>query len=192
MYESNSHKSKEAKTKPRLKPVVKGNTSVKKKSDMRRFLNVFLPEDIGSMKDYIFMDVIIPLIKDGIEDAVHTFLRGGGSNRRRTRYDRVSTGASKVSYASGASYTNYNKPKTVFDYDDIYFDTRDDAEMVLTTLEAALEQYDSVSVLDLYDLAERSCDNHAAQKYGWTDLSSAKVVRTVDGYTIRLPRAIPL
>ena len=63
---------------------------------------------------------------------------------------------------------------------------------VLDQLEAAINQYQIVSVADLYDLAGITCRSYTANKYGWTDLQSAKVVRTRDGYILQLPRTVQI
>ena len=40
-----------------------------------------------------------------------------------------------------------------------------------------IAQYEVVSVADLYDLANVSNDNYAANKYGWTDIAGCRAVR---------------
>lgn len=55
-----------------------------------------------------------------------------------------------------------------------------------------LKYYGMASVLDLYDLAGLTCQNYMADKYGWTDIQSARVARTRDGYILQLPRAIQI
>lgn len=191
MYEPNSHKSKERKERPRMKSVVKSSTNAKKPSIVRKVWNAFFPEDVESMKDYILLDVIIPALKDAAEDTFHATIRGVGSPRKKTRYDHVS---SKVSYASDdRRRTDYtNRRNAIFNYDEVIFDTRDDAEIVLTTMEEALAAYEEVTVLDFYDLSGRTIENAMAARYGWTDLSNARVVRGFDGYYIQLPKAKPL
>ena len=51
-----------------------------------------------------------------------------------------------------------------------------------------LEKYGMVSVADLYDLVGVT-GNYTDNKYGWTNLSNAEIVRVRDGYQIKLPRA---
>jgi hypothetical protein len=34
--------------------------------------------------------------------------------------------------------------------------------------------------------------NYTDNKYGWTDIRSASVNRTRDGYALKLPKALPL
>lgn len=48
------------------------------------------------------------------------------------------------------------------------------------------------SVADLYDLANVSNDNYAANKYGWTDIAGCRAVRVRDGYILKLPKPTPL
>jgi hypothetical protein len=55
-----------------------------------------------------------------------------------------------------------------------------------------INRYGVVSVGDLYDLAGISTTNYTVNKYGWTNIRSAHVVRTRDGYLLKLPRALPL
>lgn len=45
---------------------------------------------------------------------------------------------------------------------------------------------------DLYDLAGITCRNYTANRYGWTDIQSAKVIRTREGYTLQLPRTVQI
>ena len=52
-----------------------------------------------------------------------------------------------------------------------------------------LDQYGTVSVSDLYELADVACPHYTANKYGWTSLKNAQVMRCRDGYIIKLPRA---
>ena len=80
-YTPNSHKFKEeqkanqaAIAEKKVGKVVKGNVKIKKKSEVRKFADVFLPEDINNVKSFIFQDVLIPALKKVISDTVDTFL----------------------------------------------------------------------------------------------------------------------
>ena len=66
-----------------------------------------------------------------------------------------------------------------------------DIERVLFT-EKAIANYGIASVADLYDLAGITCRNYTANRYGWTDIQSAKVIRTREGYTLQLPRTVQI
>ena len=54
-----------------------------------------------------------------------------------------------------------------------------------------IETYGLVSVADFYDLVGVTGD-YTDNKYGWTDLRNANVIRVRDGYMIKLPRALLL
>ena len=77
-------------------------------------------------------------------------------------------------------------------YDDILFDSRGDAEAVLDTMNDIIDRYGTVSVADLYDLAQVPNDNFTMNRYGWTNISGAYAHRVRDGYILKLPRTKPL
>lgn len=178
-----------------IKPVVSGTAKVKKKSEVKKLTDIFVAEDVSNVKNYVFMDVLVPAIKKAISDIVTNgidmILYGETGHSKKH-------GASKVSY--GSYYRNdrdrrdpvANRVRGGIDYDDIIFDTRGDAESVLTAMDEIVSQYGTVSVGDLYDLAQVSTNNYAINKYGWSDIRMAQVVRVRDGYMIKLPRALPL
>ena len=179
----------------KLEKVVTGNTKARKKSDARKFVSFFVPEDTDNVKSYILMDVIIPGIKNAIADVVSIILFGesgrlgssgksGGSRISRQKYwnnDRDSRRSDERVTANVG-----------YEYDDILFDSRGDADLVLEQLESCIDQYGIVSVGDLYDLAGITTRNFTANKYGWTDIRTAKVVRVRDGYILQLPRTVQI
>lgn len=199
-YPSNAYKSKntqkETKPEKKIESVVTGNVKTKKKSDARKLADIFISEDIANVKSYVFMDVLVPAIKKAIADIVTNgidMILYGESGRTK----RSGT-ASKISYSNYYKRDEYPREDRVragrngFDYDEIIFDNRGDAEAVLSSMEDVIDQYGVVSVGDLYDLAEVSTSNYAVNNYGWTDLRSANVMRVRDGYVLKLPRALPL
>lgn len=187
-FKSNSHKSKELAQK-KVEKVVTGNVRTKKKSDIQKFASIFVPEDVNSVKDYILMDVIVPLIKKAISDTVEVILYPGGK--------KGGSNASKISYREYYDRDrrrDYSAPRvrSGYDFDDIIFDTRGEAEQVLSSMDDLIDVYGTVSVADLYDLAGITGRNYTDNKYGWTDIRTARVVRVKEGYTLELPRALPL
>ena len=196
-YESNSFKSREdAKTteeaRKTMDKIVTSPVKVKKKNGFAKLFGNIISENAEDVKTRIIKDVVFPAIRKVISDTVDTLLYGD-TRRGGT------TNASKVSYRSYYDSNRYSEPRTrdlvparsSFDYDDIVFDNRGEADMVLSTLDDAISEYGSVRVSDLYDCCGISCD-YTANKYGWTDLRNAEIVRTRDGYKLRMPRAIAL
>ena len=196
-YSPNSHKMKEEAAKAqekRVGKVVSSPVKQRKKSEFRKLTDIFIAEDITSVKSYILTDVIVPAIKDAIEDIVHMLLRGGNDNRGRKRVP-----ASKVSYRSyyeqerdrdRRSYSDL-RAGNVYDYDDYIIETRGEAEDVLSRMDDLIATYGVVSVGDFYDLLGVP-GNYTDNKYGWTNIRNAQVIRVKEGYTIKFPKAMPI
>lgn len=72
---------------------------------------------------------------------------------------------------------------------DIIFQTREDAEVALSSMEDVIKQHGVVSLADVYDIVGRVTPSYAANKYGWRSLTNAKVVRCREGYFIEVPKA---
>lgn len=72
---------------------------------------------------------------------------------------------------------------------DIVFQTREDAETALSSMEDVIKQYGVISLADVYDIVGRVAPSYAANKYGWKSLENAKVVRCREGYFIEVPKA---
>lgn len=197
-YKSNSHKVREENEEKKVEKVVRGKVKTKKKSEIRKFADVFIAEDVSSVKSYIIGEVLIPAAKKALSDIVTNGI------------DMIlygSTGVSKRRNGSGsrASYSSYYDrdrrsdrddrysriSRTSYSYDDIILDNRGEAEEVLAGMDALLEQYQLVSVADLNELVGIS-GNYTDNRYGWTDLRSASIVRVRDGYMLKLPRAMPI
>lgn len=187
-FKSNSHKSKENRSEPekRTKRVIENAASIRKKSKFKKFLDEFLSNDKDDIKSYLIEAVLVPAIKDAVLDSVKALL---GKNDTKSRESNVSY----RKYYNDRDRTDSSfRSRTVFNYDEILFKTRADAELVLDQMEDIIAQYGVVSVLDLYDLADVENDNPMTGKYGWTRLRNAFAMRVDDGYVLKLPKALPL
>ena len=73
-YKPNSHRSKEERKESipekHVEKVISGTVKPKKKSEMQKFADVFISEDVNNVKSYIVMDVLVPAIKKAISDIV--------------------------------------------------------------------------------------------------------------------------
>ena len=200
-FKSNSHKSRNGEienvSEKRLEPVISGSAITQKKSGFGKLAESMIAEDVTNVGSFILTDVLIPAFKKTIVDIVTNgidmLLYG------KTGISKSSSSLSRITY-SGSSYYNYSKPSepqraassSVFDYDNIVFDNRGDAEAVLTAMEDILDQFGVVSVGDLYDLADVPTPNYTVNKYGWSNIRSAQVIRVRDGYLLKLPKASPI
>lgn len=190
-----SYKSSEER---KVEKVIRGSAKPKKKGEIRKFADVFISEDVGNVKSYVFMEVLVPAVKKAISDIVTNgidmILYGESRQRKSSNTTKVSYGKY---YGDGRDQerrsSSYRQSgQAGFDYDDIIFETRGDAESVLDAMNEIISQYGVVSVGDLYDLAAVSTNNFAVNKYGWTDIVGCRAVRVRDGYILKLPKAYPL
>lgn len=192
-YKPNSHKSKEEREaslpEKKVEKIVSGSVKSKKKNGIQKITDVFIPEDVDNVKTYVFEDVIVPAVKDIILDTVRAFL---GIDKKSGR----NSNASKVAYRSyydkdNRRDSNATRIRTGYDFDDIILDNRGEAEDVLARMDELIDTYGLVSVADFYDLVGVS-GNYTDNKYGWSNIRSASVIRVRDGYMIKLPKALPL
>ena len=192
--EEQKNKLVERKERKPISNVTKGKVKVKKKSELHKLADTFISEDAAKVKSYVIGDVLIPAIKKAISDIVTNGI------------DMIlygETGHSKRSSSSRISYSKYYDDRrddrrsntsalsSRYDYDDVIFETRDEAKEVLERMDELIDLYGVASIADFYDLAGIT-GNYTDNKYGWTNLASADVVRVRDGYTIKLPRVRPL
>lgn len=205
MCKPNSHKYKEMvkqeedANRPKLEKVITGTAKVRKKSPARKFADVFISEDVENVKTYILSDVIVPAIKNlianTIKDGIDMCLYGG-VNRRD---GRSRSGADYVSYNRFSDrdrrdrYDDRDRTRrgSSFDCENITVPTRGEAERVLDALDDIIAEYKVARVGDLYDIVDLTAP-HTANKYGWTNLRNAKVVRVGSEYGFILPKAMPL
>ena len=202
----NSHKYKreqkekaEKKVEKRAEAVVTGGASLRKKSDARKLTERLVSEDVSSVKHYVVEDVLIPSLKDAfynlITEGLNMLLFGGsGKSVKRT----VGGGNNRTNYRAFSEDPRdrdrrHSGSRSFIEFDDVEFNNRGDAEYVLDQMFEILDNYSMVRVLDLYDLANIQNPPFTADRYGWTNLRSARVERLRGGkFIIRLPRAVQI
>lgn len=202
-FKPNSHrfKAEEKNTatteRKKIDKVVNGKVVTKKKSGLKKFTSEFLSDDADNLKDYIFLGVLIPAIKEAISDIVKNgidmVLYPNGENRTNKRRPSEFVSYDKR-FSNNQRNENYRKTRTSIGYnlDDIILETRGEAEEVLCHMDELIDLYGMVSVADLYDLVGIT-GNYTDNKYGWTNIRNAEPVRVRNGcYTLRLPKALPL
>ena len=183
-----------------IQKVVKAPVKTKT-NEIRKLTDIFISEDVANVKKYVLMDVLVPAIKKAIYDIVTNgidmFLYGGsGKNRSnsnngkvsyRNYYDQRNTNNNNNGYRGSENTRSSN----AFDYDQIVFNTRGEAEAAKQQMCDIIGRYGIVTVADLYEMAYLTAP-YTAHKYGWMDASTVEVQRAYDGYVLKLPRAVPI
>ena len=197
-YKPNSHKSKEEaaqKEERKAKKVVTAKPKTKR-NNTRKLMDIFIAEDAENVKSYVFMDVLVPAIKkaisDIVTDGIYMILYGESGDRKRKPATKVSYGSYYDDRRSGhRDPDRFDQPSGRFDYDDIIYPSRGEAERVKKEMIDMCERYGIVTVADMYDMSDLTAP-YTSNGYGWSNVRKAEVVRTRDGYVIKLPKAIPI
>lgn len=197
-YKPNSNKYKEEKAlaekrEKKVEKVVTGRVITKKEGFFSKMFRGFISEDAKDVKSYVFGDVLIPAIKkaisDIVTDGIDIILYGESRGKRgRSTAERISY---RSYYDRNDSYRRPVASYNDYSYDSIILSSRGEAEEVLARMDELMDTYGLVSVADLKDLVGIN-GNYTDNKYGWTSIKSAEVVRVRDGYTIKMPRAVPI
>ena len=190
---SNSNKSRKAAADKKIEPVANGKVIKRKKNEIQKFADLFFAEDKDSIKSFIFRELFIPECKKIISDIVDALLYGASEKRSREKRPGSRIAYNSIVDDDYRGRRNYAAVKTQgYDYGDIILNSRGEAEMLMTQLEAIIEQYDFASVADLYDLMGVT-HSYTDNDYGWYSIATAEAVRLRDNtYTIKLPKAKPL
>ena len=200
-YQPNSNRSKmeqENGTERKIEKIITGPVTTRKKTGFDKLKSEIISDDAKNIKSYVFGEVLIPALKKAISDVVTNGIDIllYGESRGRNRQDRST--ADRVSYRNyynGNSYDSSNKSNIAklnnYSYDDIILNNRGEAEDVLLRMDELMDQYGLVRIADLYDLVGIT-GNYTDNKYGWTNIRNAEIVRVRDGYMIKMPRAVPI
>lgn len=176
----------------RSKAVVNENAvKVKKPTMGKKLASMFFTSDFDSVKKWVLEDKIIPGAKNLFLDTLSMILTGDSRSRSagKTDYTKV--------YVGGSSSTDSRKDmaRARSDYHDLVFVTREDAILVINSMKETIDDYGTVSILDLFDLAGSSLGRSTDNYYGWRDMpepASEYVVGTSAGFELRLPPVMAL
>lgn len=197
-YKPNSDKAREAASEKKVEKVTSGKTQTHQKSEAQKLANSFIVDDLKNIARRILMEVLIPdlkkaissTLKNGVDIALYGEVNPNQSGKKGV--------AEKVSYQGRyerESERNRNdyitNRKNDYDYDDVSFEFREDAEAVLDSMYDLIDHFGIVSIADFYELAGISTDNYTLNRYGWRNLSGSTVVNVRGEYRLKLPRPRP-
>lgn len=206
--EPNSHKYKAEKAKnenvsqksrEKISPVVKRDQIVSTKKPLgKKFAETFMAEDAKDVKTWLFMDVIIPGVKNTILDILSMMFFGeidlrGRRDRNRSRRERYDDRTDYRSYyrESSSDYRRRSRDDRYYDSDDrvdfrnIVVRNRDDAERIINAMRDRIRNTDegTVSIAELLDLIEAP-SRYTDGNYGWDDERDIGIRRVSSGYLI--------
>ena len=171
--------------KPVPEKIIKGEVSVKKTSLTKRIGNIILQgETWETLGDKLLTEVIIPQILSGIADIIQSatdmiFLGKVRSKGSKSKYNFNSL------YNGAIASTKAEKITDAYD-SNIVMETKEDADELLEQMLNWIETYGTISVADMKNMVGTTC-NHTDYRFGWTNLRSARVIHTRDGWELKLP-----
>jgi hypothetical protein len=204
----NSHKEREAQSRPNpepqeeIKKVVEGKVVLQRPPWYRRVGRNMLAEDAGSITEYVMVSLVYPNLKNLLRDVVVGFVDralwgpgihpGASGNRSmvpgssfKTRYDQMPTAGGEPRRQL-SQYARENH-----DFNEVILTSRDEALSVIDGLMQRVNVYGAATVSNLYSLLGTT-GSHADLNWGWTDLSNANVREYRGGWLLDLPRPRPL
>lgn len=195
-YKANSFTSKNEETTEKIRPVAKktvATATIRKKSELRKMVDAFLPNDLNAVKQDIVTNIVVPTVRkclyNILKNTIDILINGEITDRERSSSSRT-----RVSYAGYYNSSRNNDSRSDnsvarnngYDYGDVIVGSIAEANDVLDEMGAMIEQYGRASVHNLYECVGQR-GNYNDHDFGWTNISRAKVVSDRDGYRIVMP-----
>lgn len=164
-----------------------------------RLKNALVAETGKALFEYAVYDVVVPMIKDAAAAMFNRALYGDGRGytvgRHPSNYGRTDYGAYSRPRTDGSVRDPRRelspRVKTQHNFDEVVFNDRAEADLVLDRLMDLIDTYGVATVADFYDLAGISTD-YPDNSWGWERLGSAAIRRTRAGYILDLPRPVTI
>ena len=183
------------------KKIISGNVKrVKTKEKAgKKFVHAFFGEDVENPGEYIVDNYLVPTGLRMLNNAGQTILKHASDGLQMLLFGKVvNQNNGQTDYTSfsngGQSIQQPTARRLVDAVETFVFGTRVDAERVLNEMRGRIGTYGSVSVLDYYEMVGAPIDNMAYvfKDRAWTNLDSARVLSSPEGFVIDLPRPISL
>lgn len=215
-FPNNSKAAQKAKNEPapekKVEAVVAPGEAIRRKKPLgKRFREFFITsEDPRGVVEYLWQEHIANGIRDLIFDTAQAGLERklygdsgyrGGSNRRGRGNNNAANGwlsqlTDYGAYSSGPQGSPNKTPqgngmsrqaRRTLNFGEVLVPSRVIGEAVLSQMVEIVSQFDEVTVADFMQMTGNDAD-FMHEKYGWTDLRGARVVRAKGGgYTFSLP-----
>lgn len=180
------------------------NGKLVKKSVFGRIIDGLISDDAGDVGDYILTEKIIPWISDLIVETIYTSAqvifrgkknvtssRSFGPGRGGFNYNRVSSNSIFGRDPRDRDRDDNSLYLPRRDYKNIMLDNIAQAKDVIEELADIIEQDDSVSLLQLYDICgvkPESTDSN----YGWYSIKGFDYMPCTNGCILKVPKPVLL
>jgi hypothetical protein len=187
---------------PKLKEIG-GLVTNPEKSPMRKFLGIFLTDDLPGVRKHLMTDYVYPAAKDFVAGILFETIQRmfyGNGRPTNTNYNNVSNSLVRANTVK----TNYANPTTVVStttteqntkvtWDNVIMESRQKAREVIAELQGSIRQYGKVSVMQLYDCLKVPDSIDISDQYmGWTNLDNVPILPVPGGFKVCLPKPTDL
>ena len=183
--------------------VAQGQLSKNRKGVFATIFEEIFVNNFNEMKKTFVQEVIVPNTKDWMYGLLSNmlddmFFKGSGSSYRSSSIFSRSRGTDYSSRFRGSSRSSRREQRDeprredIRDWEEISFDTRADAEQIVSSMKAAVRDYGIVTIGDLFSFSGLD-SSWADCKYGWANLDYAKAIRGRDNrFYLDLPNPMPI
>lgn len=189
-----------AKEEKKLTKVVSGEVTQKKKPLGQRLKTLILSVDFRGATQYVFMDVLVPAVKNMAVDAVDVGVKrmvygdssrapGREYGRSRTTYNSPVNRGGSVMLPKQPPHVPPQRSSRVAN--DIILNTREEAELVLSTLQDIIEKYDFASVSDFHTIVGLP-STYVDNNWGWSGLQYVDIRQIREGWLLDMPSVEPI
>lgn len=185
-----------------VEKITTNDVILKKPGIGKKFKTVFFGGEFKGATSYILADVLLPAFRNLLVDATTKGVERVVYGESAIRPRRPPQYGSRVQYHSPFSRPMPPDPRGPArlpdqrplarsvrrETNDLVLQTRKEAEDVLQALLDSIDQYESVSLADLYSMTGLPV-SAIDYKWGWTYLTHTEIRQTSDGFLVDLPPA---
>lgn len=164
-----------------------GIVRARKVSTVKEIFAALFPEGLSGIKEHLIWDLFVPRAQEFMhsswDDLGNVIFQGNKPRSQNGSYTSYDT-----------AYRRQNRRpvnRAMYDYQEVVWSTRSEAERLLRLLNDILRKYSVVTLLDYNDEVGNET-NPGQSNYGWISLNTAHVERTYDGWVVVLPRPVEI
>ena len=189
------------KTEKKVEQVVTAPVVQKKKPAGQRIKNLLTGVEFKNATQYVFMDVMIPAVKNMVVDAVDVGIKRMVYGENARNVPTRDSHRSKTTYNSpvnrGGPSTmlpkqppHYSSPRSSLVANDIILNSRDEAVLVLSTMQDIIENYRFATVSDFHTILGLP-STYVDNNWGWSGLQYVDIRQVREGWLLDMPSTEP-
>ena len=184
-----------------LEPVAKGQLSKNRDSMFKIMFDEIFVKNFQEMRTTFVREVIVPRTMDWLLDMGTNILNdlfrtnvsspGRYYSSGRNDYTKHYKGSSS-GYSGRERRESKPREDDIRDWEQLCFNSRSEAERVISSMIGTINEYGVVSIADLFGFSGVD-SSWADNKYGWANLDKARSFRGGDGkFYLDLPEPLPI